>query len=225
MKHGQGTGDISDAQMGEIHAPFAKPTPQEQYWKDNDAYHARSPGDEESNYHLFRKALACADLRWNCSITEYGCGTGANLRALTRCFTSPVLTGVELNDSAALVAHNTVEGGAAIEVGSILNGWKPLDPQDLVLTKGLLIHIHPEDLPRAYKTLVDASDRYVLTCEYYCPTPRMIPYRGHDDRLWARDFAGEIMAAHGLKLVDYGFVSKYDRHPQDDLTWFLMEKP
>lgn len=193
---------------------------QEQYWKDNDAYHQRSPGDEESNYHFFRKALACADLRWNCSILELGCGTGANLRALQNCFSSPQLTGVELNAEALAKAPTE-----ARKVHASVLDWKPDDEWDLVITKGLLIHIAPADLLKAYQTLVDASNRYVLVCEYFCPTPRMIPYRGENDRLWARDFAGEIIDAHGLKLVDYGFVSKRDTHPQDDLHFWLMEKP
>jgi spore coat polysaccharide biosynthesis protein SpsF len=199
-------------------------TDQEQYWQHNDAYHQRSPGDEESNYHFFRKALAKADLRWNCSILEFGCGTGANLRALKRPFTRPVLTGIEINSEAAKVASQD----ATVYVASIFDPL-PIEleqsEQDLVITKGLMIHLAPNDLPNAYRALVDTTSRYLLVCEYFSPQPRMIPYRGQDDRLWARDFAGEIIDQHGLKLVDYGFVSKLDIHPQDDLTWWLLEKP
>jgi hypothetical protein len=41
-----------------------------------------------------------------------------------------------------------------------------------------------------------------------------------------RDFAGEIMDRFpDLRLVDYGFVYHRDpQFPQDDFTWFLMEK-
>lgn len=194
---------------------------QEAYWKNNTEYHKRSPGDEASNYEFFRKALACADLRWNCSILEFGCGTGANLRSLKGCFSSPVLTGIEINPVAAKIASQD----AIVHVASIFDPLPPMLEQDLVITKGLCIHIAPADLPRAYRALVDATERYLLVCEYFCPTPRMIPYRGENDRLWARDFAGEIIDQHGLKLVDYGFVSKRDMHPQDDLTFWLMEKP
>ena len=53
-----------------------------------------------------------------------------------------------------------------------------------------------------------------------------MPYRGHDARLFKRDFAGEMLDRFSdLRLVDYGF--RYHRdpaHPADDLTWFLMEK-
>ena len=53
-----------------------------------------------------------------------------------------------------------------------------------------------------------------------------MPYRGHEDRLFKRDFAGEMMKKfNDLKLVDYGFVYHADcNFPQDDVTWFVLEK-
>ena len=62
--------------------------------------------------------------------------------------------------------------------------------------------------------------------EYYNPSPVAIMYRGHDDRLFKRDFCGELLDKYkDLELVDYGFC--YRRDPvfqQDDMTWFLMRK-
>ena len=62
--------------------------------------------------------------------------------------------------------------------------------------------------------------------EYYNPTPMEIPYRGFSEKMYKRDFAGELMDTYpDLQLIDYGFV--YRRDPvfiQGDLTWFLMEK-
>ena len=45
-------------------------------------------------------------------------------------------------------------------------------------------------------------------------------------RLFKRDFAGEILDRHAdLQLVDYGFAYRRNpQFPQDDITWFLMEK-
>ena len=64
-----------------------------------------------------------------------------------------------------------------------------------------------------------------MICEYYNPTPVTVPYRGASERLFKRDFAGELMDRFDLALVDYGFVYHRDSHfPQDDLTWFLLEK-
>jgi hypothetical protein len=57
------------------------------------------------------------------------------------------------------------------------------------------------------------------------PTPTEVPYRGHSQRLFKRDFAGELMDRHpDLELVDHGFAWRRARLPQDDINWFLLEK-
>ncbi len=77
-----------------------------------------------------------------------------------------------------------------------------------------------------YPLLYDASSRYILLCEYYNPSPVEVSYRGHDWKLFKRDFAGEILDKYtDLVLREYGFVYHRDpRFPQDDLCWFLMER-
>ena len=94
------------------------------------------------------------------------------------------------------------------------------------LAPARLIHIAPERLPDAYAAAYRLSARYICIAEYYSPSPVTIPYRGHADRLFKRDFAGEMLDAYpDLKLVAYGFRYRRDRlHPQDDLNWFLIEK-
>jgi spore coat polysaccharide biosynthesis protein SpsF len=73
---------------------------------------------------------------------------------------------------------------------------------------------------------VASTGRYLFVAEYYNPSPVAIAYRGHKDRLFKRDFAGEIMDRYPqIRLVDYGFSYHRDpSFPQDDITWFLMEK-
>ena len=199
---------------------------QEKYWAGNNEYHRRSPGNVGDNINLFRTALACADIGDNTKIVELGCGTGANLKALNSLWNANgrhgkklSLAGVELNSEAI----KQIPSYARVIQESVLD-WEPDDAFDIVITKGLLIHIAPYNLKRAYETIIKASKRYILVCEYFCPTPRMIPYRGEDDRLWARDFGGELIDQYGLNLVNYGFVSSRDAYPQDDLTWWLLEK-
>ena len=64
-----------------------------------------------------------------------------------------------------------------------------------------------------------------MVAEYYNPSPVNLSYRGNEETLFKRDFAGELMEQYGLKLVDYGFIYKRDNWaPQDDITWFLLEK-
>jgi hypothetical protein len=97
---------------------------------------------------------------------------------------------------------------------------------ELSIAFHVLIHINHESLNIAYELLYSLSRRFILISEYFNPTPVAIPYRGHENRLFKRDFAGEIWAQYpSLKLVDYGFVwSKDPIAPKDDTTWFLFEK-
>ena len=88
-----------------------------------------------------------------------------------------------------------------------------------------MIHINPNYLSNVYENLVYGSNRYVLVSEYYNPLPTQVNYRGHSDRLFKRDFAGDLIDNYGLKLIDYGFIYKRDNWvPQDDSNWFLLEK-
>ena len=77
-----------------------------------------------------------------------------------------------------------------------------------------------------YEKLITCCGRYLIVAEYYNPSPVAIPYRGHTDRLFKRDFAGEILEKYPeMQLIDYGFSYRRDpSFPQDDITWFLMEK-
>jgi pseudaminic acid biosynthesis-associated methylase len=156
------------------------------------------------------------------SIREFGCNIGLNLAALKRLQPSLKLSGYEINAEAARQAAEF--NVAEIKQGSILEEIK--DPKvDLTFTAGVLIHINPEYLDNVYSNLVNGSNRYVLVAEYYNPAPTKINYRGHEDRLFKRDFAGDLIDNYGLKLIDYGFIYKRDNWaPQDDITWFLLEK-
>ncbi|HAC68697.1 MAG TPA: pseudaminic acid biosynthesis-associated methylase, partial [Pseudomonas sp.] len=97
---------------------------------------------------------------------------------------------------------------------------------DLAFTKGVLIHLPPDLLPAAYDKLYQASKRFILVAEYYNPTPVEVSYRGHAERLFKRDFAGELLDRHAdLRLLDYGFAYHRDPlFPADDISWFLLEK-
>ena len=174
-----------------------------------------------SNTELFRKVLEATDGVG--SVLELGCNIGNNLMALRTLLPDADLHGVEINTQAAAEVERW--GGATVEVASILE-YQAQRSFDLTFTKGVLIHINPDRVRDVYSALVESSNRYVMVCEYYNPTPVEVSYRGHEQALFKRDFAGEILDAFPeLTLVDYGFT--YHRDPQfplDDSTWFLMER-
>ncbi len=156
------------------------------------------------------------------SIRELGCNIGLNLLALKKLHPEVELSGYEINETAAKEAADL--GVARIVNSTILDKIED-SKVDLTFTVGVLIHINPDHLKSVYENLVNGSNRYVLVAEYYNPSPTSITYRGHSDRLFKRDFAGDLIDHHGLKLIDYGFMYKRDNWaPQDDITWFLLEK-
>jgi len=158
------------------------------------------------------------------SVVELGCNIGLNLQALNRIDPEIALCGYEINGNAVQKARDL--GIAEIHHQTIIEAIPAATTYDLAFTKGVLIHIHPDELPRVYDNLFALSRRYILVCEYYNPSPVTVNYRGNADRLFKRDFAGELMDRFGLSLVDYGFTYRRDNYfPQDDCNWFLLEKP
>jgi len=201
-------------------------TEQEAFWAGDfgTAYIQRNQGDKllASNLDFFAKALrASRDIR---SCIEFGANIGMNLKALKLLHPMQDQYGIEINADAASELALVIPQKNVYH-SSILD-FNPQQTWDLTLIKGVLIHINPDELPQVYDKLVAACGKYLLVAEYYNPSPVAIPYRGHIDRLFKRDFAGEIMNRHPqMELIDYGFSYRRDpSFPQDDITWFLMGK-
>ena len=200
-------------------------TPQEAFWAGSfgNEYLQRNRGDHiiAANLALFGSVFQ--NTGHIESILELGSNIGLNCRAIRTLLPHASITAVEINETAAKACRET--GCAEVHNVSILD-FQPKQKWDLVFTKGVLIHLQPETLPAVYDLMYQASSRYLMVCEYYNPSPVTISYRGHEDRLFKRDFAGEILAKFSdLRLVSYGFKYRRDPNfPQDDLTWFLLEK-
>lgn len=200
-------------------------TEQEKFWAGDfgDDYISRNQSDAllHSKVAMWSQMIRCAN-RVD-SIKELGCNVGLNLKALHHLKSDYKLSGVEINKAAATEAEKL--GIASINCGTIT---EPLmdEKADLTFTVGVLIHINPERLHVVYNNLVSLSSRYVLVAEYYNPTPTEVSYRGHTERLFKRDFAGELIDEFNLNLVDYGFWYRRDNIASEfgDMTWFLLEK-
>jgi len=200
-------------------------TPQEAFWAGDfgTEYIGRNNSQEllASNLKFFSGTLKLVNQLSSC--LEFGANIGMNLKALGLLYPKANLKGIEINPSAAKQLTDLIGRDNVFE-GSILE-YPVTDKVDLVLIKTVLIHIQPEMLNAVYEKLYQASSRYILVCEYYNTTPVTIPYRGHTERLFKRDFAGEMMDKYpDLVLVDYGFIYLRVNPMLDDITWFLMEK-
>lgn len=157
------------------------------------------------------------------SFLEFGPNIGLNLMALQQLMPHADLHAIEINQKAYQKLQDS--GFKNVVNGSFLEA-KLVNFADFVFTSGVLIHINPDELSRAYQALYNASNRYIMVNEYYNPVPVAVDYRGNKERLFKRDFAGELMDRYpDLQLVSYGFI--YQRDPnfsQDDTNWFLLEK-
>lgn len=202
-------------------------TEQEQFWAGNfgDEYIDRNKNEQlvSGNIALFAKILACTENVQ--SVFEFGANIGLNLIAIKHLLPDATLSAVEINKK-AVAGLKKVLKEAVVYQQSILDFSWDAPPQDLVFIKGVLIHINPDMLSQVYQSLYRLSKRYICIVEYYNPTPISVSYRGHENRLFKRDFAGEMMDKYSdLRLVNYGFVYHRDfNFPLDDLTWFLLEK-
>ncbi len=200
-------------------------TEQEKFWAGQfgDDYSDRNIGAAwiAANTALFAKILNST--RNVKSVIEFGANIGLNLRAIDTLIAEADLSAVEINEHAAAALSEW--GRCDVHAESILE-FTPKRQWDLTLIKGVLIHINPDALSQVYDKLHASSSKYICIAEYFNPTPVAMPYRGHEDRLFKRDFAGEMLSRFAdLELVDYGFCYHGDPNfPQDDVTWFLLKK-
>jgi pseudaminic acid biosynthesis-associated methylase len=158
------------------------------------------------------------------SILEVGSNIGNNLRAL-RTLTGAAMYALEPNAE----ARRILVGDGVVPTDQALEGFAAKIPVadgavDMAFTSGVLIHIHPDDLLASMREIHRVARRYVVCIEYFSDKPEMIPYRGHDDRLFKRDFGGYYLDNFpDLRVVDYGFSWKR-LTGLDNLTWWVFEK-
>lgn len=164
------------------------------------------------------------------SVFELGCGRGDNLVAIKQECPTALMSGIDVNETAVRAAREhgfTIGTADARHARTWMTGtWGEFVKPDLVLTRGLLIHIPPIDLSSIYRQIYKCAGKYIIMAEYYAPTATEVEYRGMKKHLWRNDFAGQFMAQYpDVFLIDYGFAYHRDHAaPQDDLTWFVMRK-
>ncbi len=206
-----------------------KETPQAQFWR----------GGFGTDY-IGRNAVSADQLRcrvalWSeiwghlagdppLSIIEVGSNIGNNLRAL-QALTAAEMYALEPNEDARRILID--EGVVAVD--KAMDGLATAIPLpdgavDLAFTSGVLIHIHPDELAVSMREIHRVARRYIVCIEYFSDKPEMIPYRGHDDRLFKRDFGGMYLDLFpDLRTISCGFAWKR-LTGLDNLTWWVFEK-
>jgi pseudaminic acid biosynthesis-associated methylase len=154
-------------------------------------------------------------------ILEVGCNIGNQLLAL-RQMGFKRLSGIDVQPNAVETAKGRSES-IDFRVGSAFD--LPFGDRefDLVFTSGVLIHIAPDDLPRAIAEISRVSSRYVWGCEYFSKDQTPVPYRGHEDLLWKADFAALYQRFIPSLRLMHLMILPYQESPLTD-AMFLLEQ-
>jgi pseudaminic acid biosynthesis-associated methylase len=203
-------------------------TEQEEFWAGqfgNDYISRNEATPENISYNLFlfakifKKVVPLPE-----TIIEFGSNIGLNLRAIKLLLPQAKLSAVEINSKA--VARLQKDGVAQEIFHKSLLEFTPPNLYDFAFIKGVSIHLSPDHLLDVYRKLGACSSRYVLVAEYYNRKPEEVIYRGHQGKLFRRDFGGFFLEVNPqYDLIDYGFSyhkDVYENH--DDTTWFLFRK-
>jgi pseudaminic acid biosynthesis-associated methylase len=158
------------------------------------------------------------------SIIEVGGGCGDNLRAIDMIY-ERTRTNVKLMSCDPNKAARKAMKDIATAIPGDLSQLPYNDNfADMVFTSGVLIHIPPDNIPWALSEIYRVSKRWILSIEYFNPTPDRVTYHGQDNMLWRRDWGKLWLDKYpDLKCLGYGFAWKHTTG-LDNLTWFIFEK-
>ncbi len=199
---------------------------QDAFWKSNfgNEYSKRNNFDTNYKKRVYEFKKYTNKITSIDSVLEIGANIGINLKVLNDFYPNLEQFAIEINKDAAISLQNIIPRENIFNE-SILD--IELDNKfDLILSRGVLIHIHPDNLKNTYEKIYKYSKKYILISEYFNPEPLEVSYRGYNDKLFKRDFCKDLMETYNdLKLIDYGFLYNGDsEYRLDDLNWFLLEK-
>lgn len=176
------------------------------------------------NYGLSRRQINetfLTDVPREASFLEVGCNTGNQLLLLQQMGYSN-LSGIELQPYALDIARARTRN-ISLQQGSALALPYENRSFDVVYTSGVLIHISPEDLPRAMDEIHRCAITYIWGMEYYSPETTEVRYRNRHGLLWKMDFARRYLERfEDLELVREQHVPYLENKNVD--TVFLLRK-
>lgn len=155
------------------------------------------------NYGISRTDINAAflrDIAKEASLLEVGCNAGNQLALLFE-MGYTTLSGIELQPYALEIARMRLPQASLAE-GSALAIPHGDSSFDVVFTSGVLIHIAPDDLPRALDEIHRCAKTYIWGVEYYAPETTEVNYRSHNGLLWKMDYARRYLERFSdLELV------------------------
>jgi pseudaminic acid biosynthesis-associated methylase len=156
------------------------------------------------------------------SVLEVGANVGLNLEAISQLRDSD-LYATEPNEAAR---QKLIAKDICVQVTNdpSYRLSRPDNSVDLVFTSGVLIHVNPSELGPSLREIHRVARRYIICAEYFAPSEEMIPYRGHDNALWRRDYGSLYLDQFpDLRCISCLFAWKR-MTGLDNLTFWVFEK-
>ena len=154
-------------------------------------------------------------------ILEVGCNMGNQLLLLEQ-MGFQNLFGIEIQPYALEKARSRLKY-AQVTDASAFDIPYPDNHFDLVFTSGVLIHISPDDLPRAVAEIYRCTHSYIWGLEYHASAVTQVNYRSHNQLLWKMDYPEFYLRQFAdLELVRSKMLPYLENSNVDCM--FLLEK-
>jgi len=147
--------------------------------KELEEYFCGTEGTDYTNRNLFsnKTGHTSAGLIYNIvkmgnfkSVLEVGCGIGNNLEKIQeKC---PKICGIDINEE-TLKTAKSLYPFVDFKKGSVYDLPFKDGEFELVFTRGILIHVDPNDRIKALKELVRVSSKFIVNIEYECEDERL----------------------------------------------------
>ena len=150
----------------------------EELWKEYTEENIVKIAKEQSNF-IYHIALTLGAKK----ICEAGCNIGNNLKGFP---TSQQVYGFDMSKH-ALEKAKKKHPSFQFKEGNLNNIPFEDESFDLVFTRGVLIHIHNDDLDNILKELFRVSKKWIFNLEYFGEDGKMINWKRGKDLLWYRN--------------------------------------
>jgi len=163
------------------------------------------------------------------SMVEFGPNAGINLHCIARAFPDLALSAVELNVKAVGQLQQDLPDVEVFNDNIVT--FDSDKTWDMVLIKGVLIHITKDDKYHAVLANMDRyADKYVLIVDHVSDDPVKVRYYERNDLWLIRNFPIDFVDRHpNWRIIDMGFFHRNNvgegiRDDCRDMRWFLMKK-
>ena len=166
-------------------------------------------------------SLFVGKLKKNIKILEVGSNVGNQLLFLHKMGFNN-LYGIEINSHALECSKSRTKNISTVQ-GSVVDIPFKDEYFDVVFSSGVLIHVHPKDIKKAYREIHRCTKKYIWGYEYYAEKYTEIIYRERKNLLWKANFSKLYLKLFDdLKLVKEKKLQYLNNDNID--TMFLLRK-